>query len=63
VFSEFEVVSLKKDQLGLKAGARGTILMVYESPRVGYEVEFLDAAGRTLALVTLYDDDLEPVLG
>jgi hypothetical protein len=35
--------------------------MVYESPRVGYEVEFLDESGRTLALLTLYDDDLEAI--
>jgi hypothetical protein len=59
MFSEFEVVRLKRDQSGLKAGAKGTILMVYEFPRVGYDVEFLDESGHTLALLTLYDEDLE----
>jgi hypothetical protein len=62
MFNEFEVVRLKRDQPGIKAGANGTVLMVYESPRVGYEVEFLDESGHTLALLSLYDDDLEAVI-
>jgi hypothetical protein len=60
MFSELQVVRLKKSQSGLDAGARGVIHMAYESPRVGYLVEFVDASGRTLALLTLYEDDLEP---
>jgi Domain of unknown function (DUF4926) len=61
MFAEFEVVGLKKSQSGVEAGATGTILMVYQSPRIGYEVKFLDKSRHTVALLTLYDDDLEPL--
>jgi hypothetical protein len=61
MFSELQVVRLKKSQSGLDAGARGVILMACEWPRVAYEVEFLDESGRTLALLALYEDDLEPL--
>ena len=61
MFSEYEVVKLKRHLSGLKAGAIGTIVMAYDSVPPGYEVEFTDADGVTLMLLTLHDDDLEPV--
>ena len=61
MFSEYEVVRLKSDKEGLKAGAEGTIVMAYEYPRIGYQVEFMNESGHTLAVLTLYDDDLEPL--
>ena len=61
MFSEFEVVKLKRPLSGLEAGAGGTILMVYDSVPPGYTVEFADQDGVTLALLTLRDDDLEPL--
>jgi hypothetical protein len=39
-------------------GAEGTIVMAYSEPP-GYDVEFMDADGKTLALLTSYDEDLE----
>jgi len=45
MFSEYEVVRLKRSQSGLAAGAVGTILMVYQYPRIGYEIEFVDKSG------------------
>jgi hypothetical protein len=33
--------------------------MAYDSVPPGYEVEFMDSHGMTLALLTLFDEDLE----
>ena len=50
---------------GLPAGALGTIVMAYPGVRPGYEVEFCDDNGITLALLTLYDKDPQqrPIVG
>ena len=57
---EYDVVLLRRGlpQFQLAAGAVGTVVLVYEDPPA-YEVEFCDAEGITLALVTLREDDLE----
>jgi hypothetical protein len=44
---------------GLDAGAVGAVVMVYEADPPGYDVEFTDPQGVTLALLTLRDEDLE----
>jgi hypothetical protein len=44
---------------GLKRGDIGAVVEVYDSH--GIEVEFVTAAGRTQALVTLKNDDVRPV--
>ena len=58
---EYEVVKLKHDlpAEGLTAGATGTVLLVYDSTPPAYEVEFTDDEGKTLALLTLNECDLE----
>jgi Domain of unknown function (DUF4926) len=61
MFSEYDVVKLKQPKAGLPAGAIGAIVMVYDSLPRGYDVEFTNAEGVTLALLTLGDDDLEAV--
>jgi hypothetical protein len=60
MFTEYEVVRLKRSKSGLPAGTRGTVVMVHEALPPAYEVEFVDRTGRTLALLTLTDADLEP---
>lgn len=68
MFAEYQVVRLSRDipEEGLKAGARGAVVMVYprrpETPRE-YEVEFTDEDGATLALLTLPEDQLEADAG
>lgn len=68
MFEEYQVVRLSRDlpEEGLRAGARGAVVMVHpqrpESPRE-YEVEFVGEDGATLALVTLAEDQLEPDAG
>ena len=63
MFHEYDVIKLKKDNpsRNLYAGVKGTILMVYDEPHLprAYEVEFLDEEGKTLALLTLQEDEIE----
>lgn len=60
MFEEYEGVRLKHDlpEYGLKAGARGTIVMVHTVPSRGYEVEMQDDEGWVVDVLTLKDDDL-----
>jgi hypothetical protein len=60
IFNEHETVCLRRHlpEHGLVAGAVGVIVVIYDSPPA-YEVEFCDHDGRTLALLTLREGDLE----
>jgi len=60
-FQELDTVVLDRDlpEQGLRAGDLGAVVQVYQGD--GYEVEFVTAAGRTQALVTLTAADLRPV--
>ncbi len=44
----------------LSRGDVGTIVHVYKDGR-GYEVEFVDGGGQTIALVTVGADDVRPI--
>ncbi|MEZ6101400.1 MAG: DUF4926 domain-containing protein [Pirellulaceae bacterium] len=44
----------------LSRGDVGTVVHVYKEGR-GYEVEFVDGGGRTVALVTVGADDIRPI--
>ena len=44
----------------LSRGDVGTVVHVYKGGR-GYEVEFVDGGGRTVALVTVGADDVRPI--
>jgi hypothetical protein len=61
MFEEYEVVKLRRDMpsVNLKAGDRGAIVMVYVDPSQAYEVEFTDKEGKTIALLTLKEEDIE----
>ncbi len=64
MFSLYEIVRLKNEKAkNLPIGTRGTILVVYDEPPLplAYEVEFLDDLGSTLAILTLTENELEPV--
>jgi hypothetical protein len=56
----FEVVAVAHDlpEYGLKAGAEGTVIEVYEQPEPAYEVEFAGDDGVTIATVALRPDQL-----
>jgi hypothetical protein len=58
-YAELDRVALTRDTAGLAAGAVGTVVGVYGNG--GLEIEFLDQDGRTLAVLTLGEDDIRPV--
>lgn len=59
MFEELDKVTLTRDikDHNLKEGDRGTIVHVYGKGE-GYEVEFFNAKGNTLAVLTLVPRDL-----
>lgn len=63
MFDEYEVVQLVHDlaSTGVRAGTRGTIVMVYPSDPPEYEVEFMDFEGNTLAVETVRADQIAKV--
>jgi hypothetical protein len=60
-FKTLDTVVLDRDvpEFGLKKGDLGAVVQVYEPD--GREVEFVTAAGRTQALVTLNQKDVRHV--
>lgn len=60
-FKPLETVVLERDlaENGLKKGDLGAVVQVYEPD--GLEVEFVTAAGKTKALLTLTVRDVRPV--
>jgi hypothetical protein len=58
----YDVVELVDDipEHELAAGSAGTIVHVHQSPRLAYEVEFVDEDGHTQALATVTPDQVRP---
>ncbi len=65
MLNEYDVIKLKKSipEKNLYLGDKGTILIVYDVPGLpcAYEVEFLDKDGKTLAILTLRNEDVEKI--
>ena len=61
MIKELDMVVLTADlpAYGLKAGDRGTIVLVHTHG--GYEVEFMTLDGETVAVVSLAPDQIRPV--
>ena len=61
MLNEHDVVHLKRTvpEVHLPQGTRGTIVHVYPGDPPGYEVEFVDEAGKTLGIYTVSVNDLE----
>src|SRR3990167_6882899 len=59
MFEELDKVILNHDikEHNLKEGDRGTVVHVYDKSE-GYEVEFFNAKGDTIAVLTLMPDDI-----
>jgi hypothetical protein len=64
MLKELDAVALLDDlpTHGLLAGDVGTVVFVHHGGQ-GYEVEFMDADGRTLAVETLQEHQVAPVRG
>lgn len=62
MFREYDVVELMESLSAfLKAGTRGAIVMVYPGERPEYEVEFVDANGRTIQVCAVSPDKIRLV--
>lgn len=61
---ELDLAALRHDlpAYGLIAGDIGTVVQVY-ADGAAYEVEFVAADGRTLAVETLEADEVDPLAG
>ena len=59
---ELDQVVLTTDlpEHGLQAGDIGTVVLVHQEG-AGYEVEFMTLAGETLAVVSLYAEQVRPI--
>ncbi|MEJ1961001.1 MAG: DUF4926 domain-containing protein [Gammaproteobacteria bacterium] len=60
---EYDVVRLRRPltEHALPAGTAGTVVLVYDNPP-GYEVEFTDKNGVTLALISVRQSDADGLL-
>jgi len=57
--NEYDVVrSTRSLAPNVPDGTTGTIMMVYEAPRLAYEVEFIEA-GEILSISTVMPEDVE----
>jgi len=54
------VLTRPLDDLGLKAGDIGTVVLVHEGGR-GFEVEFVTLDGETYAVSTISAEDVRPI--
>jgi hypothetical protein len=59
-FFEYDVVrSIRPLSETIPNGTSGAVLMVFASAHPKYEVEFVDSAGESLAVLTVNEEDLE----
>jgi hypothetical protein len=61
IFSPYDVVVLVNDMpdKGLTKGMIGTVVHVYSTPSLAYEVEFCDQQGRTIVSLALVPEQLQ----
>lgn len=57
---ELIVLTHDMDEYNLQAGDVGAVVHCYED-ELAYEVEFVTAEGRTVALLTLTNNDVRPI--
>jgi len=59
MIEEYDIVeSTKVLSDSVVVGCKGTVVMIYTDPILGYEVEFMAANGETLDVLTVYPDDI-----
>ncbi|WOB49166.1 DUF4926 domain-containing protein [Xanthomonas hydrangeae] len=63
MFKVNDVVQIVVDipQCGIVSGSVGAIVHVFSVPNEAYEVEFIDADGKAVALLTLVASEIEKV--
>ncbi|MDR2487588.1 MAG: DUF4926 domain-containing protein [Clostridiales Family XIII bacterium] len=62
MLDEYAIVKAERDLSDkVLKGCQGTVVLVHTSPKLGYEVEFVDDEGDTLAVLTVYPADIAQV--
>ncbi|MDF7663059.1 DUF4926 domain-containing protein [Erwiniaceae bacterium L1_54_6] len=62
MIKENDIVEAKRDLSDLiSKNRKGAVLMIYQTPTLAYEVEFIDDAGETLEIITVFPDDIQAV--
>jgi hypothetical protein len=69
-FTQYQEVQLKREikdlffgeHVTVKPGIRGVVMEIYPRTEIetGYDVEFFDKTGNTIAVTTVQESDLEP---
>ncbi|MGN2428951.1 DUF4926 domain-containing protein [Klebsiella electrica] len=60
MLEEYDVVKAKKNlSATVSQGCLGAVVLIYQEPTIGYEVEFVNREGDTLDVLTVYPDDIE----
>ncbi|HEX8734438.1 MAG TPA: DUF4926 domain-containing protein [Pyrinomonadaceae bacterium] len=62
MIKELDQIVLKEDlpEYGLQAGDLGTVVLVHQNGK-GYEVEFVALDGESLAVVSLFSNQVRPI--
>jgi len=59
MIKEYDIVKAIKDlNSEVLKGCKGTVVMVHDSPTLGYEVEFFNDTHETIGVLTVYPDDI-----
>jgi hypothetical protein len=62
MIKELDQIVLKEDlpEYGLQAGDLGTVILVHQNGK-GYEVEFVALDGESLAVISLFAEQVRPI--
>lgn len=62
MIKEFDQIVLREDlpETGLQAGDIGTVVLIHRKAE-GYEVEFVALDGETIAVVSLFANQIRPI--
>lgn len=60
MFELFQIIktTVPVPALGLGVGAKGVIVEAYQEPYPAYEIEFIDAAGETIGLLSMRPNEI-----
>jgi len=59
MLNEYDVVKAKRNlSNNVSKGCIGTIVMIYENPRLAYEVEFFDSNNESIDILTVETEDI-----
>lgn len=62
MINEYDIVIAKKDLSAMvPQGTKGTVLIVFEKPKLAYEVEFTDSDHNFIELLTVTPDAIEKI--